>query len=654
MSIKYMMRISTYAPFHKLSLSVAISLALFGCGASSDEATTNSKPESPTSGDTLYYAQDVIRQSTPTNTFFVDLSNNMESSDDSSVTLTTVTSLNNSYDCNVVSQNANGFTISAQSAKVCDYRYRVGAALPSDIAMSSHSNYGEARISATSATSGDGFAEATVRAAVGESTEQLTPISGLTSSFTSVQIDIAKELGNAGYSLDTSTYALATTVTLPNGDATNSTAIANTSTNTIDYTPGDGIPSGVERILYSYSDGSSVLAGSIDIAVSTDTNSAPTAESRRKISYIDPDSGDEVAKIPYGKQLRFNVTDLISDPDGDTLHLVDIYSFGATILIPNDANNDGNLFNDTEFDFTSTQPGETSVSYVVSDGKGGYATGILQGYVGNPYEPIVSVNIYLPPLMYADARDAEIIATPQVGNGTTALNGITTASHDWHTANSLCQARGARLPTAMELQSLYDDGNTSGRLFTNHNWPIDVNYWASDQGTSGTSYHRSVNMADRVVSTNDVNSSVRFTACVDETPPGYPIKFLGDDIGNDYLFDTRINAQVTFGCGFIVDSISQVGGARIGGTGGAQHTINVADIGRVRALWGPTEFGSGNDMSRLFLYNKSGGLLLTCGNKSYSGHYSDEYTLTADEQLTGFRATGDSYLNGLELWVDTE
>ncbi len=84
-----MMRISTYAPFHKLSLSVAISLALFGCGASSDEATTNSKPESSTSGDTLYYAQDVIRQSTPTNTFFVDLSNSMESSDDSSVTLTT-------------------------------------------------------------------------------------------------------------------------------------------------------------------------------------------------------------------------------------------------------------------------------------------------------------------------------------------------------------------------------------------------------------------------------------------------------------------------------------------------------------------------------------------------------------------------------------
>ena len=649
-----MMRISTYAPFHKLSLSVAISLALFGCGGSNDEATTNSKPESSTSGDTLYYAQDVIRQSTPTNTFFVDLSNSMESSDDSSVTLTTVTSLNDNYDCNVVSQNTNGFTISAQSAKVCDYRYRIGATISSDIAMRSHNSSREARISATAATSGDGFAEATVRAAVGESTEQLIPISGLTSSFTSVSINIAEELGKAGYSLDANTYTLATTVTLPNGDATNSTAIANTSTNTIDYTPGSGIPSGVERILYTYSDGSSVLAGSIDIAVSTDTNSAPTAESRRKTSYIDPDSGDEVAKIPYGKQLRFNVADLIEDPDGDTLHLIDVYAFGATLVIPQDANNDGNAFNDTEFDFSSEQPGEVSLTYVVSDGKGGYATGVVQGYVGNPYEPIVSVDIYLPPLMYVDAKDAEISATPQVGNGTTSLNGIITASHDWDTANYLCQAKGARLPTTAELQNLYDDGNTSGDLFTNHNWPIDLNYWASNQGTSGASYHHSVNMSNKTISTNDVNSSVRYTACIDETPPGYPIKFLGDDLGNDYLFDTRINAQVTFGCGYIVDSISQVGGAHIGGTGGNKHTINVADIGRVRALWGPTEFGTGNDMSRLYLYNKSGGLLLTCGSQSYSGHYSDEYTLTTDEILTGFRAAGDSYLNGLELWVDTE
>ncbi|OBT22713.1 hypothetical protein BCT31_12285 [Vibrio lentus] len=571
----------------------------------------------------------------------------MESSDDSSVKLTTVTSLNDNYNCDVISQNINGFTISAQSAKVCDYRYRVGGTVSSDIIANSDSNY-----STTSATSGDGFAEATVRAAVGASTEQLTPISETTSSFTAVSIDIANKLGETGYSLDTSTFTLETDIILPNDGTTNSTAIANTSANTIEYTPGDGIPSGIERILYSYSDGSNVLLGSIDIAVSTDANGAPTANSKRQTSYIDPDTGETVPKIPYGKQLRFNVANLISDPDGDTLHLVDIYSFGSTTLIPNDANNDGNLFNDTEFDFSSTLPGETSISYVVSDGKGGYATAIVQGYVSNPYEPIVSTDIYLPPLLHADAQNVEIGSTPQNGNGTSSLSGIITASHDWNTANFLCQAKGARLPNSIELLRLYDDGNTNGDLFTNHNWPVDINYWVSDQGTSGTSYHRSINMADSVVSTNDANSSVRYTACIDETLPGYPVKFLGDDIGDDYLFDTRINATVEFGCGFIVDSISQVGGTHIGGTGGSKHIVDVADIARVRALWGPTEFGSGNDMSRIYLYDKSNTLILQCGSQNYSNHQSDEYTLDPSEELTGFRVAGDNYVNGLELWVD--
>ncbi|MEZ8510201.1 DUF823 domain-containing adhesin [Vibrio splendidus] len=646
-----MMRISTYAPFHKLSLSVSISLALFGCGASSDEATTNSKPESSTSGDTLYYAQDVIRQSTPTNTFFVDLSNSMESSDDSSVTLTTVTSLNDNYDCNVVSQNTNGFTISAQSAKVCDYRYRVGATVSSDIVMSSHSSYNEAHISATSATSGDSFAEATVRAAVGESTEQLIPISGLTSSFTSVQIDIAKKLGDAGYSLDTSTYALATSVTLPNGDTTNSTAIANTSTNTIDYTPGSGIPSGVERILYTYSDGSSVLAGSIDIAVSTDTNSAPTAESRRKTSYIDPDSDDEIAKIPYGKQLRFNVADLISDPDGDTLHLVDIYSFGATISIPNDANNDGNLFNDTEFDFTSIQPGETSVSYVVSDGKGGYATGILQGYVGNPYEPIVaSEELYLPPLLYADAKDSDIISQPQMGNGTSALSGIVTAAHDWDTANALCQVRAGRLPTVAELNSLYVSGNTNGSLFTNHNWPVDVNYWSSNTG-SNTNYHQTKDMSTGAVNTSEINGVNRYVTCISENLPGYPTEYWGYDAGSEYLFDVRINNVVTFKCGGVLDSISQVGGAHIGGAGGnTTFNIDLRNVRRIEAYWGNSYYGY--SIARLEMWDEGNSQIMLCGNGNVSGFTSDSYTLSTQEQLTGIRAKGGSYVSGIELWVD--
>lgn len=645
-----------YTPFIKLSLSMAVSLTLYGCGGGSDESEeTSPLIEAPANSNfgTLYYAQDIIRQSTPSDTFYVDLSNGMESSDGSSVKLTSVIPLSDDNSCEVISQDGDGFTIRAQSVKTCDYRYRIGPTISSR----SQSGTGTIEASAHSTTgiSGDGFAEATVRAAVGESTELLVPISQVTSSFTSVTIDIPIELGNNGYSLDTGTYSLSTTITLPNGSTTNSTAIANPSLNTIEYTPGSGIPSGVERILYTYSDGSNVLSGSIDIAVSTNTNGAPIAESRRKTSYIHPDSGKEVSKIPYGKTMRFDVAELISDPDGDTLHLVDIFSYGATISIPFDANSDGNAFNDTEFDFTSLQPGETAITYVVSDGKGGYASGVIQGYIGNPYEPIyVSSNakVYLPPLLYNDAVDAGIAAKPQTGNGTTALLDIKNAVHDWDTADAVCRARKARLATTTELTQLYNYGNTNGALFTNHNWPVDINYWASTLGTSGSSYHRTTNLANGTINSNELNAQDRYVSCIAETPPGYPVKFLGDDVGNDYLFDIRINSQVRFGCGYIVDYMEQVGGAHVGGNGGAIRTVDLSNVGRVVAKWGVTEFGTGNDLSRLQMYNRSGAMILNCGSKNYSGHTTDSYLLSDDEILTGFRATGDSYANGIELWVD--
>ncbi|MFA0055093.1 hypothetical protein [Vibrio echinoideorum] len=498
-----MMRISTYAPFHKLSLSVTISLALFGCGASSDEATTNSKPESSTSGDTLYYAQDVIRQSTPTNTFFVDLSNSMESSDDSSVSLMTVTSLNDNYNCDVISQKTNGFTINAQTAKVCEYRYRVGSAISHDTAASSHNSSEEVRISATSATSGDGFAEATARAAVGESTEQLIPISGLTSSFTSVSIDIAEELGKAGYSLDTSAYTLASTATLPNGDATNSTAITNESTNTINYTPGDGIPSGVERILYSYSDGSSVLTGSVDIAVSTDTNSGPTASSVQLDEFINPSTGEPQSSVPWNEVVTVDVVSLIDDPDGDTLQLIDVFSFGATVATLEDADGDGNRFNDTQFTFVSTESGSKSVTYIVTDQKGGYATGVIQMYVANPYEPIGNMK---PPLIELQAQAISANYQPHgPGDGIKALDNQVNATFDISAAAGVCAAQGGGLPSITELQDLYDQF-PNGDLYRQHNWPVDLPYWAS----SGELF----DMYDGSISSTGGNGTSVYNVCL--------------------------------------------------------------------------------------------------------------------------------------------
>ncbi|MGR5448155.1 hypothetical protein ACPV47_25020, partial [Vibrio jasicida] len=175
----------------KTLLVIAIATGLSGCGGG-DSSPDNTPAPTPPASETFYYAQDAVRQSSPTEQFYVDLSSNMESSDGSVVTLTGVTPLIPDDTCDVISQDSRGFTIKANSTKVCDYRYRVGKAL----------------IPQSAGTQGDGYAEATVRTVIGATTESLIPLSASTSSNTSVTVDVVDLLGLNGYVLDTDKYTL--------------------------------------------------------------------------------------------------------------------------------------------------------------------------------------------------------------------------------------------------------------------------------------------------------------------------------------------------------------------------------------------------------------------------------------------------------------
>ena len=503
---------------------------LFGCGGSDDSSPQPPSVERPPEVvSTLYYAQDVVRQSAPAQTFYVDLSNAMESSDGSSVAFLSARSLNQNDSCDVISQDTNGFTISAQSANVCDYRYKVGPAFSSR----------------STATSGDGYSEATVRAAVGETTEQLVPISAVTTSNTEVVVKIPTELSKSGYSLDTATYML-DTATLADSSSTSS-VIPAPAENTIAYTPGAEVQSGVERILYSYSDGTNVLTGSLDIAVSTETNAAPLANSIFMTDFQDPDTLENVSQIPYGKTLEFDVATLITDPDGDTLQLIDVFAYGATINIPDDANGDGNYFNDTVFNFSSQEPGYASITYVVTDGRGGYATGVIKAVVSELLSPITVTSVspsltFLPPMRsdVADSIDVQYVSAG-TGDGTTSSAEHAFALHDFNVANGICRAQGGRLPTLVEAQALYTE-YPAGALFSSKLYPINYPYWLSDTGSNGLGSYSSFNMLDGSFSQSDISTDLRYVSCVaDEQYMSYHIQ------GNDevYLYPSS-SSSVTY------------------------------------------------------------------------------------------------------------
>lgn len=486
----------------KTLLVVAIATGISGCGGgdSSSGNTPEPTPQPPVS-ETLYYAQDVIRHSAPSEQFYVDLSRGMESSDGSSVSLTNVIPLTSDDSCNVISQDRTGFTIDAGTTKVCDYRFRVGAgSMPQ-----------------SSANRGDSYAEATVRTTVGTKTESLIPLSAITSSSTSVTLDLVNLLGINSYILDTDQYTLSTNVVLPNESETNSTAIADIANNTIEYTPGTGIPSGVERILYSYSDGESVLTGTIDVAVSTDANNAPTADSAFITEYTESVSGKTVSKIPYGQAALVDVVSLIADTDGDTLQLIDVFSYDATLSIPEDANQDGNNFNDTVFEFTKSDSGVTNVTYVVSDGKGGYATGVVQLLVDDAYSDIVLDTVtpklvYFAPLTEQAADQANIVHSSEIGDGVSSILDLSIATLDWNIAKAYCEATGGQLPTVTDLEALNTFVKQDGGLFEGYQWPQNTAYWTSSDGST-VGNKKAYDFGSESILNDEGLSQTYYTAC---------------------------------------------------------------------------------------------------------------------------------------------
>ncbi|MGR5448135.1 hypothetical protein ACPV47_24890, partial [Vibrio jasicida] len=281
--------------------------------------------------------------------------------------------------------------------------------------------------------------------------------------------------------------------------------------------------SGVERILFSYSDGTDVLAGTIDVSVSTDANNAPVAQSTFLREYKHPITGEVVSKIPNGMITTIDVADLISDPDGDTLQLIDVYSYDVTLTIPEDANGDGNKFNDTAFEFSSSRSGITNVTYVVSDGRAGYATGVLQLVVSDAYSRIYVDDIspellFIPPLEVSVAEQAQLKYTAVAGDGVTSLLGVETASHDWGSANGYCEATGGSLPTIDELGRLSSFVKEKGGLFNGYDWPENRPYWSKTDGTNTDGNKQALDFSSDSLLEGEAVEQANYVACISNSP----------------------------------------------------------------------------------------------------------------------------------------
>lgn len=463
----------------------------------------NSENGGGPSANSTYSAQNVVRETPLTDTLYINLNDNIGTSDGSTAQVTDVVPFSNNSDCQVLSISSSGFTVAADTANVCNYRYTVGHSQIHSMAKNSRSF---SKVNSVSAA--NGIANAIVSVLAGDTTEVLSPISAVSSINTPVTIDPVKELAAYGEIIDPA-YSL-TDVSIPTAEITGSTVDINASEQTITYTPGLDFKGG-ERVLFSFTDGSNVKMGSIDIAVSEDANEAPTAS--------DFDDGN----INYNQAVSIDVGGYISDPNGDTLQLVDVFSYDGDITIPQDANGDGNFYNDTQFTFTSDKPGPHTLTYVISDAHGGYSVGLIQVIVNNVYSPIELDDenlVFLPPLTSEQAASANLSYEPgPVGNGDYSLDGVSTAEHNWGVANGLCATYEAELPSQEQIQKLYD-AYPNNTIFHNKNWPTDVLYKTSDASTV-------MNLTVGNFSTDPAKAQMNYVTCVIETqspPDGVKVK----------------------------------------------------------------------------------------------------------------------------------
>ncbi|PAU38741.1 hypothetical protein CKF94_04960 [Vibrio coralliilyticus] len=432
---------------NKLLFVYLLPLVLSGCGGETSEQNEHSSHQEAVSSPvaTDNYSQFLLDESQ----HVVSLAEHVSEPQGLPLTLERVEPLSQSCGMPIVDKHHLSFTVAESIPETCVYRYVVRNH-PENPQLDKESS-----------------AESVVLLSTETDSSLIPPISKSIKVDSELTIALRQELGSTypdGYTLNQDVVVL--------GDGV---ATADVSSDTILYkassTPGD------TRLIYSLSsdDGNNVKAGYIDLAVSSDGNSMPIAENIAGPESLYPNT-----------IITIDVSDSVSDPDGDSLQLTDVYAYNANVAItdPLDVNN-------TKFNFSASQPGSYSVTYYVSDHRGGYAVAVAVArvVVSDPPLPwndivLASGARYTAPWEKSSADIAGIYyqgTEPEVINGTEYLIPLFSAD----AAQALCQSRGMALPSLEQMKALFQ---ARPDVANSDHWPTSAAYWTSSKAAANQQY----------------------------------------------------------------------------------------------------------------------------------------------------------------------
>ncbi|ABU73726.1 Ig-like domain-containing protein [Vibrio campbellii] len=283
---------------------------------------------------------------------------------------------------------------------------------------------------------------------------QLAPKSRTTNVDETIKIEVRDPDLTAGYTLDREVVVM--------GDGV---ASGNSETDVITY---EANSQGVTRLVYTMTnaDGSALLVGTVDVAVSGPGNHAPVATDA---SFRMESDDIESPQTPQA----FNLSAYVSDEnDGDDIQLilVDAWNAQVDLAAPDDTSN-------LSFTFKPRHAGFHYVTYVVTDHKGGYGVAqvkieVVDLSTGATWGNIqMGLKLFFGPLTSSEADLQGVTSTSSNFDS----NDADVATFNFVRAEDSCQSKG-RLPTSDELKAL-------AQYIISDGWPVDLAYWANNNGT---------------------------------------------------------------------------------------------------------------------------------------------------------------------------
>ncbi|HIF9130559.1 TPA: hypothetical protein ACX6RR_000906 [Photobacterium damselae] len=218
--------------------------------------------------------------------------------------------------------------------------------------------------------------------------------------------------------------------------------------------------------------------------------------------------------VAPSEEITLDLSPYLSDADGDDIQLVDVYSLDANASLsdPSDSSNHG-------IKFSADKSGYYFINVVITDGNGGFNTGIIAINVSVDTSTVEPWN----DIWFGSSLFTAPITEEKAHSSNTEFNAVffdndhAVVGFNFETATNSCLSSGS-LPTSSELAAMFKESKT--------NWPNDRSYWTLDK---------------KVVSTEGLisepeNNGIYYVSCLSD---GFTVQSRSEEFyanGSDYAY----------------------------------------------------------------------------------------------------------------------